>query len=32
SEACAEVATVETKPKMDGRSMLLMLTPKNEKQ
>lgn len=32
SEACAEVATVETKPKMDGRSMFLMLAPKNEKQ
>nr|MDH3084007.1 translation initiation factor IF-3 [Bacillus subtilis]WGD89391.1 translation initiation factor IF-3 [Bacillus subtilis] len=32
SEACAEVATVETKPKMDGRDMFLMLAPKNEKQ
>nr|WGD74540.1 translation initiation factor IF-3 [Bacillus subtilis]WGD91402.1 translation initiation factor IF-3 [Bacillus subtilis] len=33
SEACAEVATVETKPKMDEyRSMFLMLAPKNEKQ
>lgn len=32
SEACAEVATVETKPKMDGRGMFLMLAPKNEKQ
>jgi translation initiation factor IF-3 len=32
SEACQEVATVETKPKMDGRSMFLMLAPKNEKQ
>ncbi|WP_345816416.1 translation initiation factor IF-3 [Bacillus amyloliquefaciens] len=32
SEACAEVVTVETKPKMDGRSMFLMLAPKNEKQ
>jgi len=31
SEACAEVATVETKPKMDGRSMFLMLAPKVEK-
>ncbi|ASB87972.1 Translation initiation factor IF-3 [Bacillus sonorensis] len=31
SEACAEVATVETKPKMDGRSMFLVLAPKNEK-
>lgn len=32
SEACAEVATVETKPKMDGHDMFLMLAPKNEKQ
>lgn len=31
SEACAEVATVETKPKMDGRKMFLMLAPKVEK-
>ncbi|OLP66002.1 Translation initiation factor IF-3 [Bacillus pumilus] len=31
SEACAEVATVETRPKMDGRSMFLMLAPKEEK-
>lgn len=31
SEACAEVATVETKPKMDGRSMFLVLAPKIEK-
>lgn len=31
SEACAEVATVETKPKMDGRGMFLMLAPKVEK-
>ncbi|WP_284726008.1 translation initiation factor IF-3 [Bacillus aerius] len=31
SEACAKVATVETKPKMDGRSMFLMLAPKVEK-
>ena len=31
SEACAEVATVETKPKMDGRSMFLVLAPKTEK-
>ncbi|MCI4140265.1 translation initiation factor IF-3 C-terminal domain-containing protein, partial [Bacillus vallismortis] len=32
SEACADVATFETKPNMDGRSMFLMLAPKNEKQ
>jgi translation initiation factor IF-3 len=31
SAACAEVATVETHPKMDGRSMFLVLAPKNEK-
>ncbi|MBR8664111.1 MULTISPECIES: translation initiation factor IF-3 [Bacillus] len=31
SEACAEVANVETKPKMDGRSMFLVLAPKTEK-
>lgn len=28
AEATADVATVETRPKMDGRSMFLMLTPK----
>ncbi|WP_338754799.1 translation initiation factor IF-3 [Bacillus sp. FJAT-52991] len=32
SKDCEEVATVETKPKMDGRSMFLILAPKNEKQ
>lgn len=31
AEACAEVATVEQKPKMEGRSMFLVLAPKNEK-
>jgi translation initiation factor IF-3 len=31
SAACAEVSTVESAPKMDGRSMFLMLAPKNEK-
>ena len=31
SEACAEVSTVEQKPKMEGRSMFLVLNPKNEK-
>lgn len=31
AEACAEVATVEQKPKMEGRSMFLVLNPKNEK-
>ncbi len=28
---CAELATVEQAPKMDGRSMFLVLAPKNEK-
>lgn len=32
AEACTEVSTVESKPKMDGRSMFLVLAPKNEKQ
>jgi translation initiation factor IF-3 len=31
AEACKEVATIETHPKMDGRSMFLVLAPKNEK-
>ncbi|MFE7063159.1 translation initiation factor IF-3 [Bacillus haimaensis] len=31
SAACAEVATIESHPKMDGRSMFLVLAPKNEK-
>lgn len=30
--ACEEVSTIESKPKMDGRSMFLVLAPKNEKQ
>jgi len=29
--ACAEVGTIESHPKMDGRSMFLVLAPKNEK-
>ncbi|CAG9608854.1 translation initiation factor IF-3 [Pseudoneobacillus rhizosphaerae] len=32
SAACTEVATVESPPKMDGRSMFLMLAPKIDKQ
>jgi translation initiation factor IF-3 len=28
---CADVATVESRPKMEGRSMFLMLAPKAEK-
>ena len=28
SEACAEVSTIESKPKMEGRSMFLVLAPK----
>ncbi|WP_160995758.1 translation initiation factor IF-3 [Ligilactobacillus salivarius] len=31
AEATEDVATVESKAKMDGRSMFLMLAPKNEK-
>ena len=31
AEECAELSTVEQKPKMDGRSMFLVLAPKNEK-
>ncbi|WP_110114072.1 translation initiation factor IF-3 [Bacillus sp. CGMCC 1.16541] len=31
SEACADIASVETAPKMEGRSMFLVLAPKNEK-
>lgn len=31
AEACSEVATVESHPKMDGRSMFMILAPKNEK-
>jgi translation initiation factor IF-3 len=31
AEECKEVATIETHPKMDGRSMFLILAPKNEK-
>lgn len=32
AEACKEVATVEQRAKMEGRSMFLILAPKNEKQ
>lgn len=32
AEACKEVATVEVKPKMEGRSMFLILSPLAEKQ
>lgn len=31
SKECADIATVESKPKMDGRSMFLVLAPKTEK-
>ncbi|MCR2821921.1 translation initiation factor IF-3 [Lederbergia panacisoli] len=31
AEECSDVATVESKPKMDGRSMFLVLAPKIEK-
>lgn len=32
SQACDDVATVESAPRMDGRSMFLVLAPKIEKQ
>lgn len=32
AEACKDVATVEQRPKMDGRSMFLMLSPLHEKE
>lgn len=32
SDACADVSSIESAPKMDGRSMFLVLAPKNEKQ
>jgi translation initiation factor IF-3 len=31
AEACNELATIESHPKMDGRSMFMVLAPKNEK-
>ncbi|NCU17022.1 translation initiation factor IF-3 [Pallidibacillus pasinlerensis] len=31
AEECADIATIETKPKMEGRSMFLILAPKTEK-
>lgn len=30
AEACNELATIESHPKMDGRSMFMVLAPKNE--
>ena len=32
AEDCKEVATVEQRAKMEGRSMFLVLQPKNEKK
>lgn len=32
AESCAEIASVEQKPKMDGRSMFLVLAPKTDKK
>lgn len=32
SSECADLSTIESHPKMDGRSMFLVLAPKNEKQ
>lgn len=31
SEACADISVIESAPKMDGRSMFLVLAPKNDK-
>ncbi|MFG6148311.1 translation initiation factor IF-3 [Halobacillus sp. B23F22_1] len=31
AEECKDVATIETKPKMEGRNMFMMLAPINEK-
>ncbi|KHE69778.1 translation initiation factor IF-3 [Halobacillus sp. BBL2006] len=31
AEECKDIAQIETKPKMEGRSMFLMLSPLNEK-
>ncbi|MET1138915.1 translation initiation factor IF-3, partial [Bacillus subtilis] len=31
SQACEDVSSVESAPKMEGRSMFLVLAPKNEK-
>ncbi|MGG3923371.1 translation initiation factor IF-3, partial [Geobacillus thermodenitrificans] len=30
SEACADIAVVETAPKLEGRNMFLVLAPKND--
>ncbi|GGD16601.1 translation initiation factor IF-3 [Pontibacillus chungwhensis BH030062] len=32
AEECKDLSTVETKPKMEGRNMFMMLAPVNEKQ
>ncbi len=32
AKQCEDLGTVETKPKMEGRSMFLMLAPRNEKK
>lgn len=31
AESCKDIATIESQPKMDGRSMFMMLAPKNDK-
>ncbi|GMB07379.1 translation initiation factor 3 (bIF-3) [Thermolongibacillus altinsuensis] len=31
AEACSDIGTIESAPKMDGRSMFLVLAPKNDK-
>ncbi|WP_243291276.1 translation initiation factor IF-3 [Bacillus sp. FJAT-47783] len=32
SEACSDVSSIESKPKMEGRSMFIVLAPNNEKK
>lgn len=32
AEECKDLSTIETKPKMEGRNMFMMLAPVNEKQ
>lgn len=32
AQSCSDIATIESQPKMDGRSMFVMLAPKNEKK
>jgi translation initiation factor IF-3 len=32
AEGCAEVSTVDKKPKLDGRHMIMFLSPKSSKE